>query len=201
MARVPYAGDTDAARRAEIRAKAGSIIASVLGDEGAGSLLSWARGEGYASGISASASPDGSTGLRLDLAYELTSKGLNFWPDLVAATVGAVARLRESGVPRYRVEELDQLADLSWRYSEPGKADDLARGLVTNVQEVGWDAAPDDQSRVLSLFRRRGAGAGSTVDAQLDAMQARIEIATKRYWMLHRYCRRARPRARRRASL
>ena len=43
----------------------------MLGDEGAGSLLSWARGEGYASGISASASPDGSTGLRLDLAYEL----------------------------------------------------------------------------------------------------------------------------------
>ena len=97
--RVPYAGDVDAARRAEIRAKAGSIIASVLGDEGAGSLLSWARGEGYASGISASASPDGSTGLRLDLAYELTSKGLNFWPDLVAATVGAVARLREKRRP------------------------------------------------------------------------------------------------------
>ena len=69
----------------------------------------------------ASASPDGSTGLRLDLAYELTSKGLNFWPDLVAATVGAVARLRENGVPRYRVEELDQLAELSWRYSGAGQ--------------------------------------------------------------------------------
>ena len=173
--RVPYAGDVDAARRAEIRSKAGSIIASVLGDEGAGSLLSWTRGENYAAGISASASPDGSSGLRLDIAYELTSKGLNFWPDLVAATVGAVAKLRATGVPRYRVEELDQLAELSWRYSEPGGAGDVAKGLVTNVQEVGWDDGADDQRRILSLFRRRGAGAGSSTDAQLDATRQLLE--------------------------
>ena len=85
--RVPYAGDVDAARRAEIRAKAGSIIASVLGDEGAEPVVLGAR-RGIRVGNIRVASPDGSTGLRLDLAYELTSK-LNFWPDLVAAATVA----------------------------------------------------------------------------------------------------------------
>lgn len=47
--RIPYdVAAVDASRRAAVRAKAGSLVASVIGDEGAGSLLSWAREQGYA---------------------------------------------------------------------------------------------------------------------------------------------------------
>ena len=124
---------------------------------------------GYASGVSASAAGDSSAGQRVDIAFELTSKGLAFWPDLVAATVGYVAMLRDRGFPRHRADELERLADLAWDYSEPGRADDVATGLASTLQEVGWDDSSEDQQRVLALFRRRGAGAGLPAGAAISA--------------------------------
>ena len=52
-------------------------------------------------------------------------------------------------MPTVGAEELEQLTDLAWRYSEPGRASDVVRGLTTSVQEVGWDSTPDDQPRAL----------------------------------------------------
>ena len=177
--RFPYDGPgagamdkCDAGRRENLRYKPGSLVSSVVGDEGAGSLLSWAKQQGYASGITSFASGDGSCDGRFDVSFELTKKGLNFWPDLVAATVGAVASLKASGVPRYRAEELDALNELNWRFSEPARPGQLAKALVTNVQEVGWDASGDDGTRLLSLFRRSGAAAGAESRAATDAAVA-----------------------------
>ncbi|KAH8097512.1 M16 peptidase-like protein [Aureococcus anophagefferens] len=135
--RFPYDGPgagamdrCDAGRRENLRYKPGSLVSSVVGDEGAGSLLSWAKQQGYASGITSFASGDGSCDGRFDVSFELTKKGLSFWPDLVAAAVGAVAALKASGVPRYRAEELDALNELNWRFSEPARPGQLAKALL-----------------------------------------------------------------------
>ena len=67
-----------------------------------------------------------------------------------------VALLRADGVPRHRAEELEQLTDLAWRYSEPGRAGDVARGLTSCVQEVGWDSTPLAARNSASSTRAEG---------------------------------------------
>ena len=102
--------------------------------------LSWARGEGYARRPHVRA------------RRRTARRGCaSTWPTSSRQKAELLARPRsrrgrtvarqENGVPRYAHEELDRSRISRGATVFRANADDLARGLVTNVQEVNWDMA------------------------------------------------------------
>ena len=150
--RVPYAGDVDAARRGETRAKAGSI-ASVLGDEGAGTCC-----PGRAARATRREYPR-----RPRQAHGAAPRpGLRARKRPASGPISSRRREPspggESGVPRYRVRG-DQLAG-SVALLGTGNDDRARASSRMSRSRPGHRAGRS--SRVLSPFRRRGAARRST---------------------------------------
>ncbi|MEY4640157.1 MAG: hypothetical protein RLZZ227_151 [Pseudomonadota bacterium] len=97
-----------------------SYLGHILGHEGEGSLLSLLRTKGWANGLSAGGGlsyPDVST---FTVSVALTEAGVEHVDDISALLFQFIDLTRREGIEPWIFDELRVMADLAFRYQEPG---------------------------------------------------------------------------------
>ncbi|KAF2589374.1 hypothetical protein F2Q70_00038058 [Brassica cretica] len=112
-------------------------LAHLLGHEGKGSLLSFLKGKGWATSLSAGVGDDGIN--RSSLAYvfgmsiHLTDSGLEKIYDIIAYTYQYLKLLRDASPQEWIFKELQDIGNMDFRYAEEQAADDYAAELSENM--------------------------------------------------------------------
>jgi insulysin len=106
------------------------ILSSLIGHEGAGSLLSLLKKEGIATGLSA-----GSHNVTADIGafsidIELTPQGLERYRDVVQLSLAYITMLKKQGAPDYYFHELAAKASLDEIYTNRGEGTGYASSLA-----------------------------------------------------------------------
>lgn len=145
--------------------KPANLLASLIGHEGEGSLLSLLKAENLATGLTASgylATPDyGSMSIRMDL----TPQGLDSYREVVQLCLTYVEMLKDSDYPAFYFDEQATMAALDEIYSDKGEGGGAASGLagrlvkypleiVDRVPFLYGDVDPEAYNRLLSHLRR-----------------------------------------------
>ncbi|GGB86856.1 peptidase M16 [Marinobacterium zhoushanense] len=94
-------------------------IASLIGYEGEGSLLSLLKQKGWAQALGASAGIDLDNQASFDVSIELTEAGLEHYTEVVALFFSYVDALKDAGVRQDLYEEEALLAAAEFRFREP----------------------------------------------------------------------------------
>ncbi|XP_009110970.1 nardilysin-like [Brassica rapa] len=112
-------------------------LAHLLGHEGKGSLLSFLKGKGWATSLSAGVGDDGIN--RSSLAYvfgmsiHLTDSGLEKIYDIIGYTYQYLKLLRDASPQEWIFKELQDIGNMDFRYAEEQAADDYAAELSENM--------------------------------------------------------------------
>ncbi len=109
------------------------LISACLGYEGAGSLLSYLKQKGYATGLSSGAYGEISDYAQFQVHIELTKLGLKNYQSVTKALFSYIAMLRQRGVSANLFEEHKRLAELSYTYDDKGEGGDRASMLSANI--------------------------------------------------------------------
>lgn len=113
-------------------------IADILGHEGEGSLLSLLKDRGWAGGLRVGAdSMDARQGL-LDIRIDLTREGVDHVGEIGEMLFRTIEMMREEGFPRWRFDELQTLAEMSFRFSEKADAVSLVQGIANRLHDYPW---------------------------------------------------------------
>lgn len=127
--------------RALYRSKPDALVGFLLGYEGEGSLLSYLKQVGLATGLSGggySASKDYSL---FGIEVQLTPNGVENWQQVMQATFAYIDLLRKSDFPDYLFDERATVARLQELYSDKGEGAGRAVGLANNVREYSLEDA------------------------------------------------------------
>ncbi|KAJ4866861.1 Insulinase (Peptidase family M16) family protein [Raphanus sativus] len=112
-------------------------LAHLLGHEGKGSLLSFLKGKGWATSLSAGVGDDGIN--RSSLAYvfgmsiNLTDSGLEKIYDIIGYVYQYLKLLRNASPQEWIFKELQDIGNMDFRYAEEQAADDYAAELSENM--------------------------------------------------------------------
>lgn len=119
--------------RPDFAAKPGELVGALLGYEGRGSLLTWLKNEGLASGLSAGAYERTGEYGSFFVTVSLTPKGLEEHQRVMQAMFSAVALLRESPYPAQFFKERAKLAGLDETFRDKGEGAALAVDLANRA--------------------------------------------------------------------
>lgn len=119
--------------RPDFAAKPGELVGSLLGYEGRGSLLTWLKDEGLATGLGAGAFERTAEYGSFFVTVSLTPKGLEEHPRVLQALFSAVALLRESPYPAQFFKERAKLAALDETFRDKGEGAALAVELANRA--------------------------------------------------------------------
>ncbi len=125
------------------RAKPLALIASVLGHEGEGSLLTILKDDDLATSLSAGEGEGGRDFSSFEITVGLTPKGLERYPEVLQKISGTVRALRERGVPRRFFEEYRRMAELSFQFRERMGSARMAEQMSSAMQHVPMSELPD----------------------------------------------------------
>ena len=95
-----------------------TILAHLLGHEGAGSLRSWIVSKGWGNGVSCNVEIDIADMELFDVSVDLTEEGLKHRYEVVDAIFGYIDMLRSKDIPDYVVPEVAQVAKIGFQFSE-----------------------------------------------------------------------------------
>lgn len=95
-----------------------AYIANLLGHEGEGSLLSLLKRLGWAEGVYASTGFHSRSDAVFRLSIQLTPQGVRARNQIVSLVFHSIEQLRERGLSSWRYIELQELADLEFRFQE-----------------------------------------------------------------------------------
>ena len=127
--------------RALYRSKPDALVGFLLGYEGEGSLLSYLKQEGLATGLGGggySASKDYSL---FGIEVQLTPKGSENWQQVMRSTFAYIDLLQNSDFPAYLFDERATVARLEELYSDKGEGAGRAVGLANNAREYPLEDA------------------------------------------------------------
>ncbi|HEY5550919.1 MAG TPA: insulinase family protein [Opitutaceae bacterium] len=119
--------------RPDFAAKPGELVGNLLGYEGRGSLLTYLKDEGLASGLSAGAFERTAEYGSFFVTVSLTPKGLEEHQRVLQAMFSAVALLRESPYPAQFFKERARLAGLDETFRDKGEGAALAVELANRA--------------------------------------------------------------------
>jgi insulysin len=115
--------------------KPASIVGSVLGYEGKGSLLSKLKREGLVLGLSAgggSSHPDiNSFGINISL----TEKGLKEYERILELVFAYIQKIREHGIEEYTFKETQAMAQINFDWKNPNEGMGFVAGKAAQMQE------------------------------------------------------------------
>jgi insulysin len=115
--------------------KPASIVGSVLGFEGKGSLLSKLKEEGLVLGLSAgggSSHPDiNSFGINISL----TEKGLKEYERILSLVFSYIKMVREHGIEEYTFKETQAMAQINFDWKNPNEGMGFVSGKASQMQE------------------------------------------------------------------
>lgn len=123
------------------RSKPDALVGFLLGYEGEGSLLSYLKQAGLATGLSGggySASKDYSL---FGIEVQLTPNGADNWQQVMRSTFAYIDMLRKADFPGYLFDERATVARLQELYSNKGEGTGRAVGLANNVREYTLEDA------------------------------------------------------------
>jgi insulysin len=137
-----------------------SLISFCIGHEGKGSLLSFLKKEGLATGLSAGASFQTSDYGSFSIQIQLTQKGLEQYLDTVKYCFSYIRILKEQGIPSHIFKEIQHMAELDYTYENKGEgarraarlADNLNRYPIEIAETVDYLYKELDPSLVQSLL-------------------------------------------------
>ncbi len=118
-----------------LEGKPGQIVASVLGHEGKGSLLSKLKEEGLALGLSAEADyghPDLSS---FDISVQLTKKGEKNYPRVIDFIFAYIQLLKKKGIEEYTFKEAQTMAQINFDWRNPKEGMRHVSRLAANMQD------------------------------------------------------------------
>ncbi|KUF98905.1 MMS19 nucleotide excision repair protein [Phytophthora nicotianae] len=136
--------------------KPSDYIASLLGHESEGSVLSHLKERGWISAVTAGVTDtdgydSGSYAAKFDITMKLTLEGISHWEEIVHAVFEYLHMLRVHGCPEWVFDELAALADISFRFQEEDSAVERCEELGEIMQSM-FRVAPEDILRY-DLFK------------------------------------------------
>jgi secreted Zn-dependent insulinase-like peptidase len=108
------------------RTKPASYVANLLGHEGPGSLFDVLKRTGLAEGLSAGLGMDtgednNNESATLDINISLTPEGLHQQDEILSLVFDYIDKIRREGIDRKRFKEMQQLANIDFRFREQGE--------------------------------------------------------------------------------
>lgn len=119
--------------RDNYRSKPVSYIGNLVGHEGKGSLLSLLKAEGLAESLGAGGALAWRGGSMFSVNITLTEKGVAQQERVVQLVFAYLDMLREQGPQEWIYREQAQLADLSFRFREPGNPTSYVTALANGM--------------------------------------------------------------------
>ncbi|TDH72234.1 uncharacterized protein CCR75_005604 [Bremia lactucae] len=121
--------------------KPSDLIASLLGHESQGSVLSHLKKRGWISAITAGVTDTdgydcGTYAAKFDVTMKLTLDGLSHWEEIVYVLFEYLHILRVNGCPEWVFDELAALADISYRFQEESSAVERCEELGAIMQSM-----------------------------------------------------------------
>jgi insulysin len=117
------------------------LIAFCIGHEGEGSLLSFLKEQGLATGLGAGAGyPTLDYGMFL-IDIQLTQKGLDRYLDVIQYCFSYIRLLREKGIPDHTFREIQRMAELDFTYENKGEGAERASELASNMNRYPLEVA------------------------------------------------------------
>lgn len=112
-----------------------SLIAGVIGYEGAGSLLAQLKNKGWATGLSAGAGADYQHESSLNIAIALTEQGMQHSDQVVALFFSFIQDLRQQGISQALFSEEQKLSRQAFRFLPKQAPIHYVTELTSNMQE------------------------------------------------------------------
>jgi insulysin len=120
--------------------KIGTLVGMTMGDEGKGSLLSYLKGLGLATSLSAGIN-ESRYYSQCSVSVGLTPAGLEQWSTVLELCFAYVRVLQTSGFPRHIWDELRVMSTLHERYSAKPEGTQAAIDLSNSALEYGLEVA------------------------------------------------------------
>lgn len=95
-----------------------SYLANLIGHEGEGSLLSYLKAQGWATGLSAGRGLSTKETSLFSIGVNLTESGFENQQHVINAVFGYINLLKKEGIDLWRFEEQKALSELEFRFSE-----------------------------------------------------------------------------------
>ena len=114
------------------RSKPYTLLASLVGDEGEGSLLSLLKEKGYASALAAGTAGSSYIG-EFEVKITLTEHGLQATNDIIKLFFAYIARLKKGGLLRYYFDENKQMAQIGYDFRDPPQGTNAVIELATRM--------------------------------------------------------------------
>jgi insulysin len=127
--------------RKNYRSKPGSVISHLLGDEGAGSVLSLLKQKGWATSLSAGSGFGTREFAFFGIEISLTQEGLNHVDEITRIVFQYIGLIKKSENLVQYFEEMGKIASIGFQFKEKEGAIDYARYLASVMQDVpGFEA-------------------------------------------------------------
>ena len=125
----------------DYKTKPATLIGFCVGHEGKGSILSYLKKEGLATGLSAGGGNSTSDYGSFMINVQLTQKGLEHYRDVIGYCFSYIRLLKEKGIPDYIFREIQRIAELDYTYKNKGEGAELASYLAGNMDRYPIDVA------------------------------------------------------------
>ncbi|ELY3857011.1 pitrilysin [Providencia huaxiensis] len=114
---------------ADFRSKSDSYISYLIGNRSPGTLADWLISQGFAEGISASASPNADRNYgSFSIYVTLTDKGLENRDEIIAAIFAYLDLIKKEGVNKNYFDEIANVLNLSFKYGS----------IVRDMNYIEW---------------------------------------------------------------
>jgi len=121
------------------RTKPASYLANLLGHEGPGSLFDVLKRNGLADSLSAGLGMDTGENATLDISIALTPEGLDRHEEILPLVFQYIDIIREQGISQQRFKEMQQLAQIDFRFREQSEPMHEAMRLSSQLQDYPAD--------------------------------------------------------------
>ena len=129
--------------------KPGSIVGSIIGHEGEGSLLSKLKEEGLALGLSAGGGYSHQNLSSFDVSIQLTEKGEQEYERVLGLFFSYIRMLRENGIEEYTFKEMQAMAQIDFDWKDPREG----MGFVASKAALMQDYPLSDVETLPYLYR------------------------------------------------
>ncbi len=151
------------------------LLGSLIGHEGAGSLLSLLKQEGLATRLGAGAQNVAANIAAFSINIELTPLGLERYHDVVRLSLAYIAMLKEQDYPSYYFKEMATKAQLDEIYTNRGEGWGYATSLARKMQYYPLDII----ERIPYLYTKEDPAAFAYFLSYLQADNMLVTIQAK----------------------
>jgi insulysin len=121
--------------------KPGQLLGSILGDEGAGSLLSVLKSKDLATGLSAGSYDESPDYGMFNISISLTPEGLTQYHRVLEIVFGAIHQIKAADYPTYLFQERQAMAALDETYANKGEGSRRAVSLANQLRDYPMEIA------------------------------------------------------------